>query len=194
MHALQTELEQWIAEYEASHVYLGEHPNVTVAAIRGGLPWRLARNAFECSLYLDIRTVPGQTAEGVKRSLRKLLRDFAAKRERPEALLEIFVNDPPTVIAEDAVITNVISEAHRRVTGEQSPFIMRRTGADSTHLNRYDVPCITYGPGGRTHPDAKSLMHAVGEHAHVDNLLTAARVYLDTALTLCSRPAAENEL
>ena len=32
-------------------------------------------------------------------------------------------------------------------------------------------------------------MHAVGEHAHVDNLLTAAKVYLDVALTLCSQSA-----
>jgi acetylornithine deacetylase/succinyl-diaminopimelate desuccinylase-like protein len=189
MHALQADLEKWIADYEASHVYLGEHPNVTIAAIRGGMPWRLARNPFECSLYLDIRTVPGQTAEDVKRSLRGLLRDFAAARDKPEPLLEVFVNDPPTTIAESELITQALSESHRRITGKASPFIMRRTGADSTHLNRYDVPCITYGPGGRTHPDAKALMHAVGEHASVEYLLTAARVYLDCALALCSQPA-----
>jgi acetylornithine deacetylase len=189
MHALQAELEKWIADYEAAHVYLGEHPNVTIAAIRGGMPWRLARNPFECSLYLDIRTVPGQTAEGVKRSLRGLLRGFAAARDKPEPLLEVFVNDPPTTIAESELITQTLSESHRSITGKASPFIMRRTGADSTHLNRYDVPCITYGPGGRTHPDAKALMHAVGEHASVEYLLTAARVYLDCALTLCSQPA-----
>lgn len=190
MHAFQVALEKWIADYEASHVCLGEHPNVTIAAIRGGMPWRLARNPFECSLYLDIRTVPGQTAEDVKRSLRKLLGEFAAARDKPEPLLEVFVNDPPTTISERELITKVICESHRGITGKASPFIIRRTGADSTHLNRYDVPCITYGPGGRTHPDAKSLMHAVGEHAHVENLVTAAQVYLDTALTLCSQPAA----
>jgi acetylornithine deacetylase/succinyl-diaminopimelate desuccinylase-like protein len=193
MHELQEDIEKWIEEYEPSHVFLDEHPNVTIAAIRGGLPWRLARNPFECSLYLDIRTVPGQTAEGVKRSLRKVLRDFAEKRQQPEALLEIFVNDPPTQISQSELITRSICEAHLRVTGKESPFIIRRTGADSTHLNRYDVPCVTYGPGGRTHPDAKSLMHAVGEHAHVENLLTAARVYLDAALTVCSQPAAARE-
>ena len=33
-------------------------------------------------------------------------------------------------------------------------------------------------------------MHAVGEHAHVDNLLTAAKVYVDAALTMCSQSAA----
>ena len=36
---------------------MGEHPNVTIAAIRGGDPWRLSRNPYACSLYLDIRTV-----------------------------------------------------------------------------------------------------------------------------------------
>jgi len=187
MHSLQSKLEKWIEQYEAAHVYLGEHPNITVAAIRGGMPWRLARNPFECSLYLDIRTIPGQTAEQVKRSLRAVLRDFAQARGRPEPVLEVLVNDPPTTIAGTEVITKVVCEAHKRVTGKETPFIIRRTGADSTHLNRYDVTCLTYGPGGRTHPDAKALMHAVGEHAHVDNLLTAARVYVDTALTLCSQ-------
>ncbi len=190
MHALQSSLEPWIKGYEAAHIHLGEHPNVTVAAIRGGMPWRLARNPFECSLYLDIRTVPGQTAEEVKRSLRKALREFATAHGRPEPVLQVLVNDPPTEINEGALITQVVCDAHRRVTGKDSPFIIRRTGADSTHLNRYDVPCLTYGPGGRTHPDAKALMHAVGEHAHVDNLLTAAKVYVDAALTLCSQPAA----
>ena len=190
MHALQSSLEPWIKGYEAAHIHLGEHPNVTVAAIRGGMPWRLARNPFECSLYLDIRTVPGQTAEEVKRSLRKALREFATAHGGPEPVLQVLVNDPPTEINKGALITQVVCDAHRRVTGKDSPFIIRRTGADSTHLNRYDVPCLTYGPGGRTHPDAKALMHAVGEHAHVDNLLTAAKVYVDAALTLCSQPAA----
>jgi acetylornithine deacetylase/succinyl-diaminopimelate desuccinylase-like protein len=189
MHALQADIEKWIAAYEAAHVCLGEHPNVTIAAIRGGLPWRLARNPFECSLYLDIRTVPGQTAEQVKRSLRQVLRRFAAARGKPEPVLEFFVTDPPTEVAEHALVTRAVSESHKRVTGADSPRIIRRTGADSTHLNRYDVECIAYGPGGRTHPDATGLMHAVGEHANVENLVTAARVYLDVALTLCNQSA-----
>lgn len=189
MHALQSALQRWIDEYETAHLYMGEHPNVTIAAIRGGMPWRLARNPFECSLYLDIRTVPGQTADGVKRSLRKVLREFAKSRGKPEPALEFFVNDPPTVIDKEQLITQVVCESHRRVTGKDSPLIIRRPGADSTHFNRYDVPCITYGPGGRTHPEAKGLMHAVGEHVNVDDLVTASRVYLDAALELCSRSA-----
>ncbi|MCC7487459.1 MAG: M20/M25/M40 family metallo-hydrolase [Burkholderiales bacterium] len=188
-HALLARLQDWGRAYEAAREYLGERPNVTVAAIRGGMPWRLARNPFECSLYLDIRTVPGQTLDQVKRSLRGVLREFARERGQPEAVLEFFVNDPPTVIGEDELITQVMREAHRRVTNDEARPMIRRPGADSTHMNRYDVPCICYGPGGPTHPGARGQMHAVGEHVPVANLVTAARVYLDAALTLCSRPA-----
>ena len=67
MHDLQNDIAKWARDYEAAHVYMGEHPNVTIAAIRGGAPWRLSRNPYSCSLYLDIRTVPGQTVDAVKR-------------------------------------------------------------------------------------------------------------------------------
>ena len=36
---------QWARDYEAAHVHMGEHPNVTIAAIRGGAPWRLSPGA-----------------------------------------------------------------------------------------------------------------------------------------------------
>lgn len=190
MHALQSVLREWAADYQNAHEFMGEHPNVTFAAIRGGLPWRLSRNPFECSLYLDIRTVPGQDTEAIKRDLRRALQSYAASRKQPEPRLEIFVNDPATVISADLPITQATCAAHRRATGQDSPLIIRRPGADSTHLNRYEVPCIVYGPGGRTHPDTKgALMHAVGEHVHVDDLVTAAKVYVDVALDICSRAA-----
>jgi acetylornithine deacetylase/succinyl-diaminopimelate desuccinylase-like protein len=189
MVVLEGMIEAWAAQYQAAHQYLGEHPNVTIGAIRGGLPWRLARNPTDCSLYLDIRTVPGQTLEGVKRSLRKVLIEFARERSKPEPTLEFFVNDPPTAISEDDLIARIMGESYKRVTGKEPKNIIRRPGADSTHFNRYDVTCITYGPGGRSHPQAKRSLDAEGEHASVENLHIAARVYLDTALAVCSRPA-----
>src|SRR5882724_8740533 len=44
MHELQTDIAKWASDYQAAHIFMGEHPNVTVAAIRGGAPWRLSRN------------------------------------------------------------------------------------------------------------------------------------------------------
>src|SRR5262249_1840724 len=84
MQELQSDIARWARDYAAAHAYMGEHPNVTVAAIRGGDAWRLSRNPHECSLYLDIRTVPGQTVEAVKPELPGGLRRSPARREGAE--------------------------------------------------------------------------------------------------------------
>jgi len=189
MNELVPHIKQWSDRYWERHEFLGEHPNVTIAAMRGGMPWRLARNPFECSLYLDIRTVPGQRADDVLRSLRSVTRAFAEAKEIAEPTLRLFVNDPPTTIAKDSPLALAMHTAHESVLRAPSPSIMRRPGADATHFNRYDVPCVVYGPGGGTHPDMKDkLMHAVGEHASIEKLVTAGKVYLRLALDLCERP------
>jgi acetylornithine deacetylase/succinyl-diaminopimelate desuccinylase-like protein len=52
------------------------------------------------------------------------------------------------------------------------------------------VPCVSFGPGGRLHPDSGGVsMHAFGEHVLVDDCVAAAKIYLATALDLCSRKA-----
>jgi acetylornithine deacetylase/succinyl-diaminopimelate desuccinylase-like protein len=190
MHDLQTDIARWARDYEAVQVYMGEHPNVTIAAIRGGAPWRLSRNPHACSLYLDIRTVPGQTVDGVKREIRRVLRAFAQRTGTAEPDLHVYVSDPPTVLAEELPIIQALGAAQAAVTGEQPPAIIRRPGADAVHLTAYGVPCVAFGPGGRMHPDARSAsMHAFGEHVLVDDCVAAARIYLALALDLCSRPA-----
>ena len=76
------------------------------------------------------------------------------------------------------------------MTGQRPPPIIRRPGADAVHLTAYGVPCVTFGPGGRMHPDARGAgMHAFGEHVLVEDCVTAAKIYLALALDLCSRKA-----
>ena len=193
MHELQHDLAIWAKDYEASHEFMGEHPNVTFAAIRGGAPWRLSRNPYECSLYLDIRTVPGQTVDSVKRELRRVLRDFAQRKGIPEPTLHLYVTDPPVVLDENLPIIEALGAAQKAVTGERPPSIIRRPGADAVHLSAYGVPCVCFGPGGRIHPDARSAssMHASGEHVLVEDCVAAAKIYLALALDLCSRKPPE---
>ena len=84
----------------------------------------------------------------------------------------------------------LLSAAQAEVTGERPPAIIRRPGADAVHLTAYGVPCVAFGPGGRMHPDARGAsMHAFGEHVLVDDCVAAAKIYLATALDLCSRKA-----
>jgi acetylornithine deacetylase len=185
------DIDAWAKAFQEKNAYLGEHANVTVAGIRGGLPWRLSRNAFECSVYLDIRTVPGQTAEQVKRELRALAQQFAQRHGVDEPALALLVTDPPLEIGHDLPIVKAVEAAQRAVMGEPTTTFLRRPGSDAIHLSRYDVPCIQLGPGGRLHPSAKGQsMHAIGDHVLLDDCVAAARIYLETALNLCGTPIA----
>ena len=185
------DIDAWAKRFQETNAYLGEHANVTVAGIRGGLPWRLSRNAFECSVYLDIRTVPGQTAEQVKRELRALAQTFAECHGVDEPALALLVTDPPLEIGHDLPIVKAVEAAQRSVMGEATTTFLRRPGSDAIHLTRYDVPCLQFGPGGRLHPSAKGRsMHAIGDHVLLDDCVLAARIYLETALNLCAAPVA----
>jgi acetylornithine deacetylase len=190
MHELQRDIAEWARAYAAAHVHMGEHANVTVAAIRGGAPWRLSRNPHACSLYLDIRTVPGQTVESVKRELRAVLRAFAERTGTAEPALHVYVSDPPTQVDDSLPVVRALTAAQTDISGETLAPIIRRPGADAVHLTTYGVPCVAFGPGGRMHPEARGSMHAVGEHVLIDDCVIAARIYLATALDLCSRKAA----
>src|SRR5581483_4464628 len=178
MHVVQSAIAEWAPLYESRHEFMGEHPNITVASIRGGMPWRLSRNPIECRLYLDIRTVPGQTADTVKRELRETLSRCCEKSGIASPEVEVYLNDPPTAINSDLPVVNALRQSHQEVLGANAVMVTRRPAADSTHLSRYDVPCAVYGPGGKLHPDSRGQMHAAGEHIHLDDVVNAAKVYL----------------
>ncbi len=190
MHELQTDIAAWATEYAAASIYMGERPNVTVAAIRGGDPWRLSRNPYSCSLYLDIRTAPGQTVDGIKRSLRRVLANFAKRKNCQEPKLHIYVSDPPNLLDAKLPIVTALDTAQKLVTGENSAHIVRRPGADAIHLTSYGVPCVPFGAGGRVHPGIKGAsMHAAGEHVFLDDCVSTSKIYLALALDICSRKA-----
>jgi acetylornithine deacetylase/succinyl-diaminopimelate desuccinylase-like protein len=135
--------------------------------------------------------VPGQTVDGVKRDLRRVLRRFAEKSGQPEPAIHVYVSDPPTVLDENLAIIQGLRTAQQAVSGESPAAIIRRPGADAVHLTAYGVPCVAFGPGGRTHPDTHGAsMHAFGEHVLIDDCVLAARIYLALALDLCNRKAA----
>ena len=188
MHELQNDILKWAAEYQERHHFMNEHANITIACIRGGAPWRLSRNPHECSLYLDIRTVPGQTVDQVKRELRAVLRGFAERTGMCEPSTYYYVTDPPVVIDERLLVVEALEKAQTEFMGEKRRYIIRRPGADAVHFAAYGIPCVVFGPGGRTHPQAHGgAMHAVGEHVFIDDVVASARIYLATALNVCSR-------
>jgi acetylornithine deacetylase len=140
MHQLQDDIRQWARDYESAHVYMGEHPNVTIGAIRGGAPWRLSRNPRSCSLYIDIRTVPGQTVDAVKRDLRRVLGQFAERTGTPEPALHVYVSDPPTAVDAQLPVVQTLGAAQTQVTEIPHPSSGARR--DTVHFTAYGAPCV----------------------------------------------------
>jgi acetylornithine deacetylase len=184
------DIDAWAKQFMNAHVFLGEHANVTLAGIRGGDPWRLSRNPYDCRIYLDIRTVPGQKPDDIKRELRAALRQFAERHQTEMPSLDFIVTDPALTIDENLPVVTALGQAQAAVMGQKTTTFLRRPGSDAIHLTRYDVPCVQFGPGGRLHPDAKGRsMHEIGDHVLLDDVVLASRIYLATALTLCNMPA-----
>jgi acetylornithine deacetylase len=137
---------------------------------------------------LDIRTVPGQSVDAVKRELRAVLRRFAERTSTPEPSLYVYVSDPPMLIDESLPVVQALGAAQQAVAGARPASIIRRPGADAVHFTNYGVPCAVFGPGGRMHPDARGgAMHALGEHVLIDDVVLASHIYLAAALDICSR-------
>src|SRR5262249_53700314 len=105
--------------------------------------------------------------------------------------LHVYVSDPPVALDAKLPIVEALSAAQAAVTSEQPPAIIRRPGADAVHLTVYGVPCVAFRPGGRMHPGPpRASVHPLGEHVLVEDCVAAAKIYLATALDLCSRQAA----
>jgi acetylornithine deacetylase/succinyl-diaminopimelate desuccinylase-like protein len=187
--SLCDDIDRWAADFRTANTAMGEQANVTLACIKAGAPWRLSRNPHGCSVYLDIRTVPGQHADDVKRQLRSVLRNFAYRTKAKEPSLSFLVTDPPLMIDEGLPVVDALRGAQEKIMGQATEAFLRRPGSDAVHLSRYDVPCVQFGPGGRLHPDAKGRsMHEVGDHVLLDDVVAAARIYAAAALDVCNRP------
>ena len=119
MTELYGDLQQWASDFARQAVFMTEGPNVTFSAISAGAPWRLSRNPHACSLYLDIRMVPGQTFEGVKRDLRAVLRRFAERTKSAEPAMHIYVTDPATVVDNDVPIVTALGKAQQAIMGSR---------------------------------------------------------------------------
>ena len=62
--------------------------------MRGGWPWRAARNPIECSLYIDVRTIHDQNSMDVKQELEEIIEGLRSTDEDLEAEVELYVMNP----------------------------------------------------------------------------------------------------
>jgi acetylornithine deacetylase len=181
---LSQAIRKWIPDYQKRHMYLNTKPQVNLGAIQGGWPWRLSRTPGYCSLYLDVRIIPGQSPLDVKEELNELIRELKRSDPDMDIEMEILVTDPPTIIEEDELVVQAVKSAHNNIFGKPPKEHFDVPVADATHLNRYGIPTLTYGPAGRNPPGKEEYGYG---WQNIEDLMQCTQVYALTALDICSR-------
>jgi acetylornithine deacetylase len=196
VHAIEKALKvleavrQWIPEYRAQHAFMGERPAVNIAAVRAGWPWRAARTPADCRIYLDVRTLHDQDPEDVRRELEGVLADVRRADPEVQAALDFYLVNPGTLISTEEPVARAVGRAHEAVVGRAPEVAYRGPATDATHLNHHGIPTIVYGPGGRTRGEGALGWSAdAGEHVHVQDVVTAARVFTHAILDFCGARA-----
>ncbi|HEY4277381.1 MAG TPA: M20/M25/M40 family metallo-hydrolase [Conexibacter sp.] len=172
--------ESWAHAYTARHRYESPGgivaPAANIGAVRGGLPWAITRTPERCSLYLDLRTSPGQSPTATVDEVHELLEAAGVEGE-----VELFLHRPGHEAQGVEPLAEAIGAAHRRVF-DDGPGLPREPTTsmwrDTNVWNELGVPAAMYGPGAGSGGGGVSV--------GVGDLHKAALVYAGTAMELCA--------
>lgn len=167
------ELQDELQERCGADEHLGL-PYVTPTVLRAGHSAQINVIPAAGELALDVRTTPAVSHPELLERLRGLVGGVAG--DGVALTLEVVDDRPATSTSASSAIARAVMAAHRTVTGEE-PRIGGVPGTtDGTILWRdAGIPVVVYGPGG------KWIAHQANEHVATDEIVTAARVYVEAA-------------
>jgi len=172
------ELEREEVERHGEDPFLG-YPSLTPTILMGPDCGEPQINVIPASAYvaLDIRTLPGQSHEGLVRRLKDILADLASEDPDFDATLEVIEERPPTETPKDEPLVNAMAKAYEDLTGEEPPYNGVPGATDGTFLHAWaGIPIVTTGAGAREIP------HHTDEWVDEEELLTTCKLYAATAM------------
>ena len=195
------QLEEEEIERLGKHPFLG-YPSITPTVLQAPLKGEPQLNVmpYQCRALLDIRTIPGQSHEVVKKQLEDIVREEERSVQESlqsgplkeireslekglskgilfEAKVNILEDRPWTKTAENEPIVQAVSKAHQIVTGEEPIYDGVPGATDGTFLSAWaEVPIVTIGAGKRMIP------HQKDEWVSVEDLLLTAQIYAVSAI------------
>ena len=195
------QLEEEEIERLGKDVFLG-YPSITPTVLQApgrGEP-QLNVIPYQCRALLDIRTVPGQSHEALKKQLEDIVKeeersvnaslDSGPLKEIRETLekglskgisfqskLNVFEDRPWTRTSRDERIVQAVSKAIRSITGEEPTYGGVLGATDGTFLSAWaGIPIVTIGAGKWMIP------HQKDEWVSVEDLELTAKIYAASAL------------
>ena len=195
------QLEEEEIERLGKNAFLG-YPSITPTVLRAPVKGEPQLNVLphRCRALLDIRTIPGQSHEALKKQLEDIVREEEravneSLRSGPlrkireslekglskgisfEAKIDIFEDRPWTKTSQNEPIVQAVSRAYRTVTGEEPIYDGVPGATDGTFLSAWaGIPIVTLGAGKWMIP------HQKDEWVSVDDLYLTAKIYVVSAL------------
>lgn len=181
--------------------FLG-YPSITPTVLQAPIKGEPQLNVvpYQCRALLDIRTIPGQFHEALKKQLEDIVKEeersiceslrSGSLREIRESLekgasrgisfqtqLNIFEDRPWTKTSREEPIVQAVAKAYRMVTGEEPIYDGVPGATDGTFLTAWaGIPIVTLGAGKRMIP------HQKDEWVSVEDLCLTTKLYAASAL------------
>jgi acetylornithine deacetylase len=177
MGAVLTELDRWDRSLaDRTHPMLGRG-SLHASVISGGV--ELSSYPASCTLGLEHRTLPGETAEQIDRELAALLERCRQGDPDFEATHRTILVREPFAIGEGDELVTLVAGAAAEVLPDPVPIAGASYWADSAFIAAAGIPTVLFGPGGEG-------AHAAEEWVSLSDTEAVARVLLGVAERFCA--------
>ncbi len=126
--------------------------------------------------YIDIRTIPGQNHERIKKDLSDILEKLGKDDPHFNVKIEYLADKPVVSMEKDEPIVTVSAQAFTDITGRKPKYNGVPGATDGTYLRALKgIPCLVNGPGPRHIP------HQTDEYVDINELIESVKIYLLTS-------------
>nr|NIQ04278.1 M20 family metallopeptidase [Candidatus Korarchaeota archaeon]NIU82093.1 ArgE/DapE family deacylase [Candidatus Thorarchaeota archaeon]NIW12504.1 ArgE/DapE family deacylase [Candidatus Thorarchaeota archaeon]NIW50723.1 ArgE/DapE family deacylase [Candidatus Korarchaeota archaeon] len=144
-------------------------PTVNIGTIKGGTKTNIVPS--ECEFDVDIRLPIGITVEEAKNKIKNLLEEFGANiKIKFETTI-----DPNYTLPNTDLVTSA-KKTVNEIVDEPAQLFVQWASSDARFFRLNGIPTIHYGPA-----EVEGI-HGYNEKVKVDDLVTATKVYVGTAL------------
>ncbi|MEO5903831.1 MAG: M20/M25/M40 family metallo-hydrolase [Gemmatimonadaceae bacterium] len=157
--------------HEKNHPLLGRG-SLHASTIDGGIG--LTTYPDRCTLTIERRTIPGETADGAMREIQDACNRVRARRPDLVTTVRFIGAQLPSDVSVDAPVVKMMEKALDRA--RMSPSIEGLSAwTDAALLNEAGIPAICFGPGDI------ALAHAAEEYVPVSEIERATEVLTSVA-------------
>ncbi|WP_257351657.1 M20 family metallopeptidase [Pseudalkalibacillus decolorationis] len=171
------QLEQKEKQRLGEHPYLG-WPSITPTILQAPVKGEPQINVVpaQCMTTLDIRTVPGQEHDQLRREIEDIIERLSKDDPDFTATLDLIEDRPWTETDKENEVVQVVAQAYRQVTGKDPVYNGVPGATDGTFLHLAGVPILTTGAGDRHIP------HHADEYVDINELVETVQIYTLSAL------------